>query len=248
MAFYITEANGYDEHYRYYRATKHGVYSIKDCVMGGERVRILMVDSTQESATYLDADKIYLPLFRYIASFQEILESHPDPQKVLLIGGAGFAFPKVFFSTGQKGNLTVVEMDPRMIRLARRFFFLNELERDYGLKQTGRLRIIEDDGLKFLEETQETFDLIFNDAYIGNAFDAPLISERGIAAFHARLKPGGVLVHNLITPLDGPESIRGRIGIFQMNKYFSDVRLAPCDTSRPREMRQNCMLIGYREI
>ncbi|MCR5674886.1 MAG: fused MFS/spermidine synthase [Lachnospiraceae bacterium] len=244
MGFFITQAYGTDERVRYHRETRNGSYVVKDSTMGGERVRLLLVNGVQESATHLDPGRKYEPLFRYLTFFQEIVESHPHPERVLLIGGAGFAYPKLFFSSGQRGSLAVVEMDPRMIRLARRFFFLDDLEREYDLRDSERLKIHVNEGLDFLEHTEEKWDVILNDAYLGNTPDAGLLSDRGIAACRAHLEEDGILALNIITPLAGEDAMRGIMARKRFEEYFSRVDLYPCDPTHAPTMRQNCMLTG----
>ncbi len=244
MGFYITEASGIDEKDRYRRETENGTMIVRDTTMHGERVRLLLVNGVQESATHLDPERKYVPLFRYLDSFHKILLSHPYPEKVLLLGGAGFAYPKLFFSSGQTGELTVVEMDPRMIRLARRFFFLNDLEREYDLARSGRLKIIEKEALSFLKGSDEKWDVILNDAYIGNVTDAGLLSPAGIRTMKDHLAPGGICVTNLITPLSGDGSYIGIVARRLYEATFSEASLTPCDPTHPSTMRQNCMLVG----
>ncbi len=244
MPFYITQATGENEQDRYHRVTAKGTYIVRDTTMQGERVRLLLVDGIQESATHLDPEKKYEPMFRYLSFFHQIVEAHPDPQKVLLIGGAGFAYPKLFFSSGQKGEMTVVELDPRMIRLAGRFFFLDDLRKEYDLDRTGRLKIVEDDGLRFLKHTQEQYDVILNDAYLGNVPDEGMLSDEGVAACKSHLKPGGIMVTNIITPLAGTGAMPGILAKKRYESYFDQVSLYTCDPSHPAVMRQNCMLTG----
>ena len=244
MGFFITQATGENEQDRYRRVTTKGTYVVRDTTMQGERVRLLLVDGIQESATHLDPARKYEPLFRYLTFFHRIVESHPDPQTVLLLGGAGFAYPKLFFSSGQKGSLTVVELDPRMIKLADRFFFLKDLKREYDLDRTGRLRIVQDDGLHFLQTDEACYDVILNDAYLGNVPDEGLLSDEGVAACKARLKPGGILVTNIITPLGGVGAMPGLLAKKRYELYFYQLSLYTCDPTHPATMRQNCMLTG----
>ncbi|MBQ3790191.1 MAG: fused MFS/spermidine synthase [Lachnospiraceae bacterium] len=248
MAFFITQATGENEQDRYRRVTTKGTYIVRDTTMQGERVRLLLVDGIQESATHLDPARKYEPMFRYLTFFQQIVESHPDPERVLLIGGAGFAYPKLFFSAGQRGSLTVVELDPRMIKLADRFFFLKDLKREYDLDRTGRLRIVQDDGLHFLQTDEECYDVILNDAYLGNVPDEGLLSDEGVASCKARLKPGGILVTNIITPLGGVGAMPGLLAKKRYEQYFDQVSLYTCDPTHPATMRQNCMLTGQDPV
>ena len=245
MGFFITQARGEDEQIRYHRSTPNGEYIVMDTTMQGERVRLLLVDGIQESSTHLDPERKYEPLFRYLVFLQQIVEQHPDPKNVLLIGGAGFSYPKLFFSSGQTGELTVVEMDERMIRLARRWFYLNDLEKEYDLVRTGRLKICCDEGMHFLKHTDRKWDVILNDAYLGNVPDQGLLSDEGIALCKSHLAPKGILAVNIITPLAGPDCMRGIIVRGGFGAYCNNATLYPCDPARPAGEKQNCMLVGW---
>ncbi len=244
MGFYITQASGEKEHIRYRKSTERGEITVRDCVMEGVELRLLLVRDVQESAVFLEREKRHDAPFRYIDSFMDIVAKHPHPDRVLLIGGAGFAFPRTFFGSGQKGTLDVVELDPRMVKLARRFFFLDDLEREFDLKKNGRLNIHIQDGTEYLESTDEKYDIILNDAYIGNTPDRGLSSDDGMALCRAHLKEGGILVVNVITTLIGEGSMPGIISRNAMEGYFDHVTLYPCNPSMHELCRQNCMLVG----
>lgn len=244
MGFYITQAAGEREHIRYRKSTARGDIAIVDCVMEGVELRLLLMSDIQESAVFLEKDKRYDAPFRYIDHFMDIVKRHPHPGRILLIGGAGFAFPRTFFGSGQKGTMDVVELDPRMVKLARRYFFLDELERDFRLKKDGRLNIYVQDGMEYLNNTDEKYDIIFNDAYIGNTPDRGLSSDEGVAVCKSHLTQGGVLVVNVITTLMGEGSMPGKITKSILENYFDNVTIYPCNPALSPLSRQNCMLLG----
>ena len=212
--------------------------------MEGVELRLLLVGDVQESAVFLEKGKRYDAPFRYIDSFMDIVAKHPHPDRILLIGGAGFAFPRTYFGSGQKGILDVAELDPRMVKLARRYFFLDEMERDLGLKKDGRLNIHVREGSEYLSSTEERYDIILNDAYIGNRPDRGLSSDEGMALCRAHLKEDGILAVNVITTLAGEGSMPGIISKNVMEGYFDHVTLYPCNPAMGELYRQNCMLVG----
>ena len=244
MGFYITQASGEREHIRYRKSTARGEISVKDCTMEGVDVRLLLVGDVQESAVFLEKEKRYDAPFRYIDAFMDIVAKHPHPDRILLIGGAGFAFPRTFFGSGQKGILDVVELDPRMVKIARRYFFLDETEREFGLKKDRRLNIHVREGSEYLADTEEKYDIILNDAYIGNRPDRGLSSDEGMALCKAHLKEGGILAVNVITTLMGEGSLPGIMTRSIMEGYFDRVSLYPCNKALGEFYRQNCMLVG----
>lgn len=100
----------------------------------GSLVRMLNVGGVLQSATYLDERWATCP-FAYLRSFDHLFEAAlpeaPDPlvvNRVLMLGGAGFAYPKQLLLEHPGVALDVVEIDPAMVQIARERFFLDRLE------------------------------------------------------------------------------------------------------------------------
>ena len=67
-----------------------------------------------------------------------------------MIGGGGFAWPRHVLAAYPEVCLDVVEIDQRMIDIAREYFLLDELEAHYGASGEGRLRVFQEDGRVYL--------------------------------------------------------------------------------------------------
>ena len=99
------------------------VYNIRDAA--GARVRVLRAGGVYQSATYL-GDRRMEPAFEYYRAFGRLFDLRPDARSLLVIGGGGFAFPKMVASGHPGVRTDVVEIDPAVIDAARRWFFLDE--------------------------------------------------------------------------------------------------------------------------
>ena len=118
----------------------------------GSLVRMLNVGGVLQSATYLDERWAQCP-FAYLRSFDHMFEAQPTlkVRRVLMIGGAGFAYPKQLLVEHPGVRLDVVEIDPAMVDLARQEFFLGRLEAQLVEEdRTNDLRIFTEDGEAFL--------------------------------------------------------------------------------------------------
>lgn len=118
----------------------------------GSLVRMLNVGGVLQSATYVDERWAQCP-FAYLRSFDHMFEAQPTltVRRVLMIGGAGFAYPKQLLVEHPGVQLDVVEIDPAMVDLARRDFFLDRLEAQLDEEgRAGDLRIFTEDGEVFL--------------------------------------------------------------------------------------------------
>ena len=87
------------------------------------------------------------------------LLTHPNPQKVLIIGGAdgGTAYQTLKHKSIEK--LFLVDIDAQLIKLCQKF--LPEINR--GVFKNPKLKVMPADGRKFLSETREKFDVVISD-------------------------------------------------------------------------------------
>jgi len=123
-------------------------------------------------------------------------ESLP-PLNVLVIGLGGGPLTS-FLATSMPesiANLTAVEIDPEMVNVAKKFFGLQEME---------KVKIVIDDGLKFIQSTESKYNIQLIDVdnkSIKEGLSCPppeFLEPTNIEAFKAKLDPQcGVLVINL---------------------------------------------------
>ena len=116
----------------------------------GEAIRLLLVNGARESATYIDKAHRNDLVFRYAIGFNDVFEINKNLKDCLLLGGAGFSYPKYFISRFPDKTLDVVEIDEVMVNIAFKYFYLDELYDEYDLYENERLKIYVMDGLKFL--------------------------------------------------------------------------------------------------
>ncbi|MDY4042161.1 MAG: fused MFS/spermidine synthase [Collinsella sp.] len=138
--------------------THHGLARVH-VVRGedGEPVRVLSQGGVYQSASYL-GERRFEPVFSYYRGFDALFASDPSPaappRSILMIGGGGFSYPKHLLTTAAGIRLDVVELDAAVVRAARRWFFLDDLERrlaDPATANGNALRIIVGDGRDLLE-------------------------------------------------------------------------------------------------
>lgn len=224
------------------------VYTMPD--EDGSLVRMLNVGGVLQSATYTDERWAVCP-FAYLRAFDHLFEaadlSAPHPLtvgRVLMIGGAGFAYPKALLVNHPGMRLDVVEIDPAMVALAREHFCLDRLE--VQLAAEGRaddLRIFVEDGVAFLRSegrpaesrsgapavaeaapTAATcYDVIINDAFVGREPVAFFASDEGIAAAKARLVPGGLLMANCVVEFTGNAMYQLFAQVERLREHFANV-------------------------
>lgn len=163
----------------------------------GRRFEAMAIDPYfVQSAIYLDGDD---PVFEYSPFYHLVRYFNPGHRRTLMIGGAGYTFPREYLRTYPGSTIDVVEIDPGMTDIARKYFRLTDDE---------RLKIIHEDGRTFLNQApSETYDAVMMDAF-GTLFSAPfqLTTIEAVRNIKRVLKPGGVVIFNLGGSITGPGS------------------------------------------
>jgi len=166
-------------------------------VVDSGETRTLMLDGARHSALDLtDRDRHVFGYTRYFHTPFLMAESADNIDRVLFVGGGGFTGPRIF-ADEYDVTVDVVEIDPEVIGVAREYFGVNETE---------RLRIHNEDGRRFLRETDETYDLIVMDAYKKDKVPFHLTTVEFMRLAESRLSDEGFLYMNLISGASGPAS------------------------------------------
>ena len=173
-------------------------------------VRQLLVNNVRESAAYVSAERKNELVFTYMKSFARIFDAlAPAAKETLLFGGAGFSFPRFYISRYPDKRMDVVEIRRYMFDLAVRYFFLDDLYEEYALNVSRRLQIFIEDANDFLKKNRAQYDVIINDAYVGNVPDQGLLSDKSARLIRGALRFGGFYIVNLITAPTGYHSMPG---------------------------------------
>lgn len=193
------------------------------CIEGpqGEAVRVLDVGGVYQSATYL-GERRYEPVFEYYRSFDAAFRCGIPVRRALMIGGGGCAWPKHAAVTHPDIHIDVLEEDPHIIDIARRFFFTGDLE------QAGALRLIAAEGRSYLERTESTYDAILNDAFHGAEPARSLATVEAARAIARRLNPGGIYLSNVVSQDGGADLSFLRDEVATLREVFANVQVIPC--------------------
>jgi len=150
--------------------------------------RYISIGGQEQSAVDLGDKRQWVYKYTYLLSLA--LLSHttavPDrPLRCLILGLGGGSLADFLADTFPQWQIRVVEIDPAMIRLARRYFPLNQ-----------RIEIIRADGRAFLQQTREKYDVIVMDAF-GETFIPPaLYTLEFFTLMKSRLNPQGLVLMN----------------------------------------------------
>jgi len=193
----------------------------------GEPVRVLYVGGGFQSATYLGEQR-FEPVFAYCRGIDCVFDLR-TVRNVLMIGGGAFSYPKHLLSSDdprlQGASIDVVEIDPAIVDIARRHFFLDEVESWHGPAGTGRLNIIIGDGAEVLRCARPaTYDVVVNDSFDGTNPTSGLLAPETLAAAKRAMTDGGLYLVNVVFDmLEKPEHFTQAL-----HEAFAHVYLLHC--------------------
>ncbi len=172
------------------------VFTVEDGV--GNPVRMLSVGRSVQSGTYLGERRFELP-FEYYRAFERAVCTQDAVHDVLMLGGGACAYPRHALIAHADLRMDVVELDPSIIDLARRYFYLDELEERAG----ERLSLVAGDALAYLATTNKAYDVIINDLFAQSEAVAAFAEDEGMELVKAHLRENGIyLVNAVASPPD----------------------------------------------
>ena len=131
------------------------------------------------------------------------LTAHAAPKKVLILGGGDGGSAEEALKHPSVEQVTLCEIDADVIAIAKEHFFAVHR----GAFDNPRLRVLIADGMKFIRETQERFDLVVLDLNDPVGPAEALYSAEFFQQCRAALAPGGALVLHIGAPVARPERV-----------------------------------------
>lgn len=198
------------------------VFSVKG--PRNETVRVLNVGGAYQSATYM-GERRHEPVFEYYRAFDAAFSCNIPVRRALMIGGGGCAWPKHAASKHRDLRIDVIEEDACIIDIARRYFFVGDLEK------AGALRLIAAEGRSYLERTAQTYDAILNDAFSGTEPARGLATVEAARAIARKLNPGGIYLSNVVSRGRGSDLSFLCDTAATLREVFATVQVIPCPDS-----------------
>lgn len=224
-------AGGFDVVFQ--RDTRYHHLAVVDDPEGS---RYLRFDNSFQSGMYVD--RPFATRFGYTDYFNLGLAYNPDARNVLIVGLGGASAPKQLWRDFPRLDLQVVELDPVVVDVARRYF---------AMPNHPRLKVAVEDGRRYLAQNDRRYDVIALDAYFSDSIPFHLTTREFVQLVRSRLAPGGVVIANIIGSLEGPGSKLLRSFVRTYRTAFPSVTVHPvieqADGGRLTELR-NLMLVA----
>jgi spermidine synthase len=131
------------------------------------------------------------------------LTAHAAPKKVLIVGGGDGGSSEEALKHPSVESVTMVEIDGDVIEVAKEHFRAVH----NGVFDNPKLRVRVEDGMKFVRESQDKFDLVALDLNDPVGPAAALYATEFFQQIRQTLAPGGALVLHLGSPVAQPERV-----------------------------------------
>jgi spermidine synthase len=130
--------------------------------------------------------------------------THPSPEHALIVGGGDGGSAEELLKYPSMKSVTLVEIDLAVVDISRKY--LGAVHR--GALDDPRLALRIEDGLAYVRNSRDAYDLIVLDLTDPGGPSTPLYTPAFYAACAARLSPVGAMTLHLGSPVAHPARIR----------------------------------------
>ncbi len=183
-----------EEETYFFKESDYYTIKLKKSIKGnnGNSLESLVLDHLVHSYTDLK-DPLYLE-YEYIRMYEEMVRWQARKRKslkALFLGGGGYTFPRFIEAKYTKAEIDVVEIDPEITRVVRKYL---------GVSENSKIRSFNEDGRWFVMNCKGkgTYDFIFGDAFNDLSIPYHLTTKEFAMQLKSLLKPDGLLLANVI--------------------------------------------------
>jgi spermidine synthase len=122
--------------------------------------------------------------------------AQPETRRSLFIGAGGGVGPRAFHMHDPEMLIDVVDIDPKVLEIARTHF---------ALRDTANIRTIAEDGRRFVQKTDPQYDCVVVDAFTtGGRIPFHLVTTEFLTRCRDKMSSNGVFVININSAIEGP--------------------------------------------
>lgn len=200
-------------------------------------VRYLDLEMNPSSAIYLDSEEL---VFEYTKGYEFVKSLRPGFDRVLVIGGGTFTYPRYLRLKHPKALVDTVEIDPALTEVAVRYFRLDLSDE--------KMRIFNEDGRTYLNRVAAgSYDLIFGDAF-KSFYTVPhqLTTKEAVQKHFDALSEDGIVALNVIGSVSGDVGKFFRAELATYKAVFPQVEVVLTRNSNP-EALQNLLIVAFKK-
>ncbi len=201
----------------------------------GKEIKSMRINNESSSAMFIESDDL---VYEYTKYYRLAKHFNPDLTNSLMLGGAAYSYPKDYLDKFPQAHMDVVEIDPGVTELAKKYF---------RLEDDPRLVIYHEDGRVFLNRApKEKYDTILIDTFTSFSPPYQLTTEEALRLMHGALNDDGVIIANIISSLEGESSKFLRAEYRTFAEIFPQVYLFPVNHPDNTSKVQNIMLVALK--
>ncbi len=202
----------------------------------GRPIRIYANDAEgTQSAQFTDKDNDLV--FEYAKFYRLVQHFVPQPQQALVIGGGMFSYPRDFLKHFPTSTVDVVEIDPELQTVAKKYF---------GLVDDPRFHIYHEDGRTFLNGNDKKYDAIFVDAFHSISPPFQLNTKEAIQKMSDSLNSNGAVLVNVVSALEGKNSLLLQATKKTYEQIFPQIFVFQVHSKEVSTNRQNILLVALK--
>jgi spermidine synthase len=225
-----------EEETYFFKESDYYTIKLKKSIKGnnGNPLESLVLDHLVHSYTDLK-DPLYIE-YEYIRMYEEVVRWQAKGRKsfkALFLGGGGYTFPRFIEAKYPKAEIHVVEIDPEITRVVKKYL---------GVSEDTRIRSFNEDGRWFVMNCKEkgTYDFIFGDAFNDLSIPYHLTTKEFAMQLKSLLKPDGILMANVIDSFKKgafmPSYIRtleevfgkGKVHLMTLSSDYEKIGISTC--------------------
>ncbi|MGH7238417.1 MAG: spermidine synthase, partial [Candidatus Saccharimonadales bacterium] len=175
---------------------KFGTFTVEELIYEGRPARVLFSGPLHAAQSGIPLDQNPRLLFDYNQCLLD-LALELEPVRILVLGGGTMTLPMALLRQLPSAKLTVVEINPDLIKLGLDYF---------NYRPDRRLRLVEADAAQFMSLARPTYDLVLTDIYDNFTVPAHFRTRQFAEQIERSLQSGGVVATNCIAGLSGESS------------------------------------------
>ena len=198
---------------------------------------ILIMQLGKQRAGGMSLSNRPLP-FNYLYYFRLAEHFNLNIKKTLMLGGAAYSFPQYFLEEYPKAKMDVIEIDPEVTRVAKKYF---------GLRDHPNLNIFHQDARTYINSCKEKYDVIYSDTF-RNAISLPyqLTTIEAVQKQYDLLNDGGLVLVNVIQAVEGKSSLFLQAELKTFMEVFPQVYLFADRGANKREEIQSTIILAIK--
>jgi hypothetical protein len=231
----FSNVNSFQANYLAWVDTPYQTLKVFDTQFGTETIRALRTDPFgTQGATFLNNNEL---VFDYLKYFDLYKVFSPEAETALMIGAGVYAYPVHFIKGGQNLRIDVVDIDEQITNVSKNYF---------GLKESNQINIFHEDGRMFINRAKTIYDVIFLDAFNSLSVPYQLTTLEFLNKAKRNLSADGMILTNIITSLEGPNSKFLHASLKTHQKIFAETKLFAVGEMAQKTDIQNVILIGCK--